>query len=698
MVKCVKLPNRLSSINMWRPHQNLFGTAQSTFFTFELVSLGVSHFAKERMSPLLLVFHEVSHLQQFKSSDLNFKIELTRHTPLALSFGPIPTSLAISNLAPQFALEPRYSPLDRVQRSCFTSLVTQLCLRAYRTSLVAPCEEGKSFFRASTLAQIVAYGYVGTLRFKKKLKLLNVVRKTNLKHYYSFYNYRITDSIVDSPTYRVLIPELKSTRRGVLWAGVVRAQGGALSARRPSALARKFLLPRRRRALKNLRLSKQASCRTYSRPSLFKSRSKGRWYKIKRRLRRQAKVLRKRVRKFFRRIKRLRWLARRIRYFKRFRRNRLSRSLFILRMRSKRSTFKRAARKLQRRFGKALPFKRTRRLLLARVLKKNKRHYKITAKKLRPFPFVKSSLASSLLRRPLDSILRQLPIYPLLKPSSPQKLSSRSANLISLLPVGTHALLNPTLFKILAARQLKSRSCLSVELSRAALRLQNQASVYLFGPTLSGLSKSNLWICTSSNYVLRKRLLRLTTNRALLAMVTMWYHKSLVRFIEDSTGRKAALSFGPYAENALTFWDHAKYHLWGLRIRGFQRILGHKIFVYEALRLVAVALRLKDPTFLSNWIRGMLKRMSFWKYRLLFRYLKFLMRHIFGPNFQNFQFRGLKLQLKGKISVAGNARTRTLFYKIGDTSHSKMQNKVAYDLNYVNTFTGILGFKLWFFY
>jgi hypothetical protein len=58
----------------------------------------------------------------------------------------------------------------------------------------------------------------------------------------------------------------------------------------------------------------------------------------------------------------------------------------------------------------------------------------------------------------------------------------------------------------------------------------------------------------------------------------------------------------------------------------------------------------------------------------------------------------VKLSLKGKISVAGNARTRTLFLRVGDTSHSKMDNKVAYDLSLVNTFTGVLGFKLFFYY
>jgi ribosomal protein S3 len=70
------------------------------------------------------------------------------------------------------------------------------------------------------------------------------------------------------------------------------------------------------------------------------------------------------------------------------------------------------------------------------------------------------------------------------------------------------------------------------------------------------------------------------------------------------------------------------------------------------------------------------------------------MRNLFQLHFDHFQFKGFKLRLKGKISVAGNARTRTLVLSVGNTSHSKMSNRVAYDLSYVETFTGILGFKL----
>jgi hypothetical protein len=86
--------------------------------------------------------------------------------------------------------------------------------------------------------------------------------------------------------------------------------------------------------------------------------------------------------------------------------------------------------------------------------------------------------------------------------------------------------------------------------------------------------------------------------------------------------------------------------------------------------------------------------MSFWKYRTLFRYLKFVIKDLFEPNFEKFGLRGFKVKLKGKISVAGNARTRTLLTRVGQTSHSKFNNKVAHSFTLVNSFTGVMGFNL----
>ena len=177
-----------------------------------------------------------------------------------------------------------------------------------------------------------------------------------------------------------------------------------------------------------------------------------------------------------------------------------------------------------------------------------------------------------------------------------------------------------------------------------------------------------------------------------------WSYKCLLQFAEYISGRQTALYIGPFVEQALTVEDQARCLLWETRSRGFRKILGQRIFNSEALMVLTASMRLKDPTFLANWIRGMIKRMSFWKYRVLFRYLKFLIQHLFRFSFLDLQFKGLKLRLKGKISVGGNSRSRVLFYRVGDTSHSTMNNRIAYDLSYIYTFTGVLGFKLWFFY
>jgi len=283
------------------------------------------------------------------------------------------------------------------------------------------------------------------------------------------------------------------------------------------------------------------------------------------------------------------------------------------------------------------------------------------------------------------------------------QLASLSSHLPTLLTIWTA----PTLLKyVLLAPSFGEKNLSHFEngnlsnftVGATTRRLQNQLSAHFFGSQSKNIRKLNIWNVQCANFVLRKRLLRVSSNSLFLPDVTMWYYRTLVRFIENCTGRRVALHFGPFAEGALTFEDRAQVSIWSGRVLGFQKMLGHKIFAQEALMLITVAIRLKDPTFLANWIRGMLKRLSFWKYRLIFRYLKYVIRHLFKSNFDHFQFKGFKLRLKGKISVAGNARTRSLSLRVGDTSHSKMDNRVAYDLSYVGTFTGVLGFKLWFFY
>jgi len=66
--------------------------------------------------------------------------------------------------------------------------------------------------------------------------------------------------------------------------------------------------------------------------------------------------------------------------------------------------------------------------------------------------------------------------------------------------------------------------------------------------------------------------------------------------------------------------------------------------------------------------------------------------------FKELGVKGLKIKLKGKISVAGNSRKRTILYRIGKTSNSEVSLKTDYTKTNIHTFTGVMGFHVWIFY
>ena len=232
----------------------------------------------------------------------------------------------------------------------------------------------------------------------------------------------------------------------------------------------------------------------------------------------------------------------------------------------------------------------------------------------------------------------------------------------------------------------------------AVLPLLKDLTRFNFSSRITFYQNSNLWPSSIFKYAVRRKILKVFTYNKFLPNVTMWYYNTLIRFMENCSGKKVYLKFNPFIENSLTFSDLARCQMWMPRLWSFQKLLGHRIFINESLKILHLALRFKDPVFLSNWIKSMLYRLSFWKYRLLFRYLKYAMRYLFWTHFPELNFKGLKLKLKGKISVAGSARTRTLVYKIGETSHATVNNRVLSHFTTVNTFTGVMGFRMWFYF
>jgi hypothetical protein len=146
---------------------------------------------------------------------------------------------------------------------------------------------------------------------------------------------------------------------------------------------------------------------------------------------------------------------------------------------------------------------------------------------------------------------------------------------------------------------------------------------------------------------------------------------------------------------SLTEDEKTQCFIWSQRIKLFRKILGPRLFLNESLQILWICLKLKDPYLLSNWMLHMFYKISFWKYKMLFRYMQYILRYFFWPLFDKIKVKGLKFQLKGKVSVAGNARKRTVRYKIGSTGHASFNNRVLTNLNLLRTFTGVIGFRTW---
>ena len=633
------------------------------------------------------------------------------NTSIANSPRDLPSALA--SLTAPHLLEGTFlnrlnSPLGVLNSQDSISHNLLLGLRVTLTPNLTPlAQEWAEFFRVRQMVQ-----------FKRDLTTGNVRIKKASRQYFSFHSYLNSSKLSFSARVKLIVPAATLNLRGSFWSSsnvvqvpnclnspvmqvkterqftkrylIPRSSDSTLTVPKLGKPYRPYLRPTRRPLKRNLTgLASSKKLGPKSKPThRFKSRT--------RKLSRYLKFRLGRTRWFsVRQFKKVKWatkrLTRRSRGFSR-KLNRYKAFAGLLKRRNRQlRRFKMDSLNLSHKkliVAQPRGFYTSHKSFRAKIQRINSRNFsRVREKFLNAFTHI-GAIANLGLPTKLSN-----PTKPNLQQSTRSLVKNWALNTSTLAEFWT----NPTLLKYLLTLESQVRSK-SDPLKSSVLQAQHQLQSYVFPSSGDKLVRSNLWLVPSSNFVLRRKLLRSTFSHLFLFNLSMWYYKSLISFIENCSGRKVSLHFGPFLEGALTFEDKARCALWGNRVMGFQRILGHKIFVQEALMLVALSLRLKDTTFLANWIRGMLKRMSFWKYRLLFRYLKFLFQHIFRPNFGLFNFRGLKLRLKGKISVAGNARTRTLFYRVGDTSHSKMDNKVSYDLSYVNTFTGVMGFKLWFFY
>jgi hypothetical protein len=225
--------------------------------------------------------------------------------------------------------------------------------------------------------------------------------------------------------------------------------------------------------------------------------------------------------------------------------------------------------------------------------------------------------------------------------------------------------------------------------------LKNLYNKYsLVGKSYHNYELSNIIPTKSFSFVLDKKVFNSYVNHKFRSLVTPWYYHTVVRFVENTSGRRALLQVYPFMSQEVKKDYVVRYKLWLPRMAYYERKLGGRFFLEEAIHIIHLSFLLKDPIIIATWFKAMILRISFWRTRSIFRFMKYLLNNYFIHVFSDLGFKGFKVVLKGKISVGGNSRKRSIRYRVGETSYSKVGLKVLNHFQTINTFTGVMGFNL----
>jgi len=106
----------------------------------------------------------------------------------------------------------------------------------------------------------------------------------------------------------------------------------------------------------------------------------------------------------------------------------------------------------------------------------------------------------------------------------------------------------------------------------------------------------------------------------------------------------------------------------------------------------------KDISILNNWILNKMNKINFRNHKKFLNVIQHFLFHyryffIFILNIE-----GFFLKVRGKLSVAGNAKKKVFFYKIGKVNLSKKINKIEHSQGVIKSTYGVLGLNMFLSY
>lgn len=114
-------------------------------------------------------------------------------------------------------------------------------------------------------------------------------------------------------------------------------------------------------------------------------------------------------------------------------------------------------------------------------------------------------------------------------------------------------------------------------------------------------------------------------------------------------------------------------------------------FTDEFFEVLIFSFRQKNLTVFMQWFRSFFEKLPFIYHKKFLQLFSIFFKLFFIYFANEFNIKGFYLNIKGKISVGGNAKKRQYTIVTGTVSKSLKKNCFFFDQNQVRTITGVLG-------
>ena len=106
--------------------------------------------------------------------------------------------------------------------------------------------------------------------------------------------------------------------------------------------------------------------------------------------------------------------------------------------------------------------------------------------------------------------------------------------------------------------------------------------------------------------------------------------------------------------------------------------MGKGFFLKEMFYVIFYVFKFKDVIFLKNWLKQSMERVHFTKHKKFIYFLRIFLKNLF-PIFEvYFNVKGFYLDLRGKVSVAGNSKKRHVSILLNNYGYSHHFYKTEY--------------------